>query len=641
MLSPEFHRRIRYIALPGMLLLAVLFVLVQRNALLRSVEEGLAKARDHVDEGKSRQLLRESGRLDAVEEGRMGVLTRRSELWDLTPWQGELWGASGGGLLRWPRGGASPRSYDIRHGLPENRLRAIRAVGDRLFCATASRGLVVIRQGRVMTLDGLEGPAASIRRLHVDGRELFVGSHGAGVSRWTEEGLRFYGPPGDENRALRVTCLAGRLGSLAVGSFSRGLHLERDGAWTVVEPEKLGGGEVLALAPWKGGWAVGTATGLYGVDSRGGALRIIADGLFVTALHGEADTLWVGTLGSGILRIGTRGRQLQDRQKGGRGIACVYAFSRSDEGFFAATKEGLLAWDGKAWQAGQLEGDELAENHVSALALDGDGRLWIGTFRSGIEVWTADLSRCLHRFRDERIREINGLAWDGLNGCMWAATSAGALSFRGFEELEFLDEEAGLLSSSVMAIRPERDRLLFATGAGLSWRLGGRIRSLSTFHGLVSNNCYTLATVGGELWVGSLGGISRIRNDRVAGRITALDSALRRNWVTAMIMGTEGLYVGSYGGGLARRDLDGTIRPLAPELGDFEVNFNALLLLPGRLLAGTLDEGVAIVDRSTGRGRFVLRDCGTANVTAMATSAPWLYIGSDGGVTRTLLSRFD
>ena len=76
-------------------------------------------------------------------------------------------------------------------------------------------------------------------------------------------------------------------------------------------------------------------------------------------------------------------------------------------------------------------------------------------------------------------------------------------------------------------------------------------RFLSAFHGLPGNQALALA--GGEpLYVGTPSGLGAVSGSRVAWRVTAGEGRLPHPWVTALALRGDGLYIGTYGGGVTR-----------------------------------------------------------------------------------------
>jgi len=89
----------------------------------------------------------------------------------------------------------------------------------------------------------------------------------------------------------------------------------------------------------------------------------------------------------------------------------------------------------------------LTNNLISALAVDAEGRLWAGGFRSGIDVLNREGKRMAH-LESDTSREINSLVEDPRSGTMLAATAQGLLSFdANLQAVRRLSTSDGLLST--------------------------------------------------------------------------------------------------------------------------------------------------------------------------------------------------
>src|SRR5260370_7093112 len=73
----------------------------------------------------------------------------------------------------------------------------------------------------------------------------------------------------------------------------------------------------------------------------------------------------------------------------------------------------------------------------------------------------------------------------------------------------------------------------------------------------------------------------------------------------------------------------------SPDLkGDQVINPNAMLVTPKHVLAGSLENGLLIYDRSTGRWHTVQDGLPSPNVTALAASGNTIWIGTDNGLVK-------
>ena len=68
------------------------------------------------------------------------------------------------------------------------------------------------------------------------------------------------------------------------------------------------------------------------------------------------------------------------------------------------------------------------------------------------------------------------------------------------------------------------------------------------------------------------------------------------------------------------------------------INPNAMLVTDRAVYAGTLGQGLAIYNRTTGRWIFHTSGLPSLNITALAASNGYLYAGADNGLVRVLES---
>lgn len=211
--------------------------------------------------------------------------------------------------------------------------------------------------------------------------------------------------------------------------------------------------------------------------------------------------------------------------------------------------------------------DGLPQNTVQAIALDGEGRLWVGT-PDGVASydghgWTAaDLPR---PHETQRVRALLAASAGGL----WIATEAGGLvHLLGAEGTESV--LAGPRSLPVPRVNAllevplaggETELWAGTHGGGLARRSGGRWRIYGTEEGLPSLWVWSLlATDDGSgrptIWAGTALGLARLlpgesRFRPVAG---APEGPVNSLLATGAGTGRTAVWVGTYGDGLHRLD---------------------------------------------------------------------------------------
>jgi len=232
---------------------------------------------------------------------------------------------------------------------------------------------------------------------------------------------------------------------------------------------------------------------------------------------------------------------------------------------------------------------------------------------------------------DEHAFCINRIVNDPSHGTTAVATANGLILFDAAARArQVFGRDQGLISSHVTDVALRSGGMTIATPAGITIMDGTGMRSLYAFHGLVNNHVYALAASGDKVLVGTLGGISVLDGERVGERYTTANSALKHNWITAIVSAGTESFVGTYGGGVMRF-IDGRLEAIEP---GFEVNPNAMAVSGSRVYAGTLGRGLYIYDRAIGRGRFTSAGLPSSNVTALAVRNGVLYVGTDNGLVR-------
>ena len=307
----------------------------------------------------------------------------------------------------------------------------------------------------------------------------------------------------------------------------------------------------------------------------------------------------------------------------------------------ADTDDGLFRRDDTGWRrlAPRPAALPPGRAHVGALAWLSD-RLVAGFFDGGLAI--ADVAS----WRDTG-SVAKGLAWRavpgahawGVNallpagGVLYVASLRGAARFDG-QRLTPIDGPGAAFS-----LAATREGVAIGYGQGVL--LPGSTL-LSAFHGLPGNQAVALAA-GESLFVGTPSGLGAMDGRRVLWRVTSADGRLPHPWVTALAVAEDGLYVGTYGGGVTRRaKADGAGRPLADaarylpfaETADLKVNPGCLVEAGGRIYAGT--DGRGLWELSPDRARFEpLRvPLPSPRVTALVADDHALWIGTDEGIAR-------
>jgi ligand-binding sensor domain-containing protein len=435
-----------------------------------------------------------------------------------------------------------------------------------------------------------------------------------------------------------VTELAGNDTDLWVGTLDRGvLHWHAGQTDAFSEPQGMPDPQVQSIAIAGDKTYVGTAVGIVEFD-QGRFSRVLVSGLFANALYVRGGTLLVGTLDQGILTISLENRRPGlSRDLAGQDLADVRQIFETNDTILALARDGLyeLNRGGAAWKRVlQSAGAVLADRNISALAFDQQDRLWVGFFDHGLDIVEPGAQHATH-VEDDRVFCVNRLLVDNKSGAMNVATANGLVMFSPTgAQRQVLTRADGLIADHVTDVIPYRNGLAIATPAGLTLLDSEGAHSLYAFHGLVNNHVYALAAEADNLMVGTLGGMSVLAKGNVLGNLTTANSGLKHNWITAVARAGNERIIGTYGGGIVALDSAAQVEQFENATAPFEVNPNAMLVTEHYVLAGTLDRGLYVFDRSSRRWRTVQNGLPSANVTALAAAGGYIYIGTDNGLVR-------
>jgi len=270
-------------------------------------------------------------------------------------------------------------------------------------------------------------------------------------------------------------------------------------------------------------------------------------------------------------------------------------------------------------------------SHIGALARF-DGHLAVGLFDGGLVVGDPPgPGPAWYTVQDPAAWGVNALL--PLEGALYVASLRGAARFDG-HRLVHLGEGGG----AVFSLADTTDGVVIGYGQGVA--LPGS-RFLTAFHGLPGNQALALATdPDGLLFVGTPSGLGAVRGARVVWRLTSGDGKLPHPWVTALARFGDALYVGTYGGGLAKRtaaaanqDAVGAFDPFVETEG-LKVSGGCLVVAQGTLLAGTDGQGLFRLSRDGSRFLSLKVPLPSPHITAILSTPDGLYVGTDEGLAR-------
>ncbi|MFN0247932.1 MAG: two-component regulator propeller domain-containing protein [Kofleriaceae bacterium] len=563
----------------------------------------------------------------AIANAAIAVYTNTSEVRACLPLDdGGFLVGTGGGLVWTDAKGAQKRVWTKLDGLPATRIDGIEMVNGEMWIGTEHGALrAKLEKGQLVLGRGAGG--FSIRDVvRFDNKTYLATNDGVRVEQhMTSAPVPFKGGSNRQGRA-RVSSLAIADGALWAGTEG-GLYRMRNGTFELTAIAS-GANYVTALyGDGKTLW-IGTSNGLY--TREGAKVRDYGGGNLRAVTKIDGAIVAVG-LGGGFVTV-DRGRLVT--YNGAPKVSMVQALTESDGAVCTGGLDGLaVRSSAKTWtQVAAPQG--IPANDISALAADGDA-LWVGTFDKGLAkfekgVWTKIESQTL----DYRINAILVEPRGKARSRIWVATANGISivdqSARPPAVTEITRTE-GLPARGVLSLARLRDgRVLAGTMHGAAILAdGARPVAIGLKQNLEVKNVWAVAEDSqGYLWIGATTGVYRGKPDDTGWtRYSVATKHLRDDWVMALAVRDNEVYVGTYKGGLTRFDL-GTA-PTATQLGEGWINPGGLRWDSGTLYASTMN-GLASTD---GRGDWSSSTTYTVDdTTATERVGELLFIATRRGV---------
>ncbi len=581
-----------------------------------------------------------TARLDRPPAGGFEWFSTPAVFADAVPFRDALYLCGPAGLFEYDAQGALKRRFRPGLELPPAPLGTL-AVGTgsgqpELYITTAGEGLVILGRGGFRQIRPVDPAYRKLTAvLPLSTGQVLLGTEKDGVIVYDGKRIGLFHP---SLAKLNVTSLAGDYADLWVGTIDRGvLHFHAGQLDAFGSSDGLPDPQVLSLAVDGGRAFAGTPVGVAEFDG-GKYVRTLAAGTFARTLFVRGDTLLVGTLEQGVVPVPlhTAAARPLVRQPELPAVRIERIFQMGAN-LYAVARDGVysLGTDGSAWQPMLQSGTALlADAHVSALAADAAGRLWVGYFDRGLDVIDSGFAHATH-IENDAVFCVNRIALDRQGRRTAVATANGLVLFdAAARPRQTLTRRDGLIANHVTDVELRDDGMLIATPAGLTIVDSTGTRSLNAFHGLVNNHVYAIASEGPTILAGTLGGLSIFENGVVKASYTTSNSRLKHHWITALARVGDEWFAGTYGAGIERLDSTGQWRSF-PDANDAGViNPNAMLVTENRVYAGTLDHGLYAYDRRGGRWTPVSNGLPSRNVTALAARDGYIHIGTDNGLVR-------
>ena len=553
------------------------------------------------------------------------ILQNTADFKDFVKFENSYFAATGGGLVQFDGDGKITKHFTVLDGLPESDLTCLAVFAGKLVIGARTKNLLTFDGEKFVSYIWTDRQAQAVTSfLETDGK-LLIGTQNGGLIEF--DGVNFTELKAANKRLTAVNCLFKNGAELLVGTFDDGLYSYKNDVWThYTNADGLPSNRVVGFAVKNKNLYAATDFGLAILEDKN--FRTVAELPALSSLLAFHDQLFLTKNNGEIFTFDSSAKKFSVIEKSQSSHLIT-----ADNKLWLLTNQAVAeVGSGKIKPFSQVDSETLTDNFVSAIAFDGRQNLWVGTFRRGVDVFSAAGKKLTH-LETENLREINYLQSNGET--ISAATSGGLVKFTNDFSAQNLTAKDGLPSNSINHFSGD----FVATAKGLARRQNGQFRLISTVQNLPNNSVYTTLQVGNKLYAGTLGGLAEIENGRVIRTFKDSNSNLTTNWVTALCYANERLFIGTYGGGMFELLPSGGIRSFAAETGKFTVNVNALFSDGERLYAGTLD-GVKVLDLNTQEWKKISKVLPSATVTSIAGTNANIYFGTTNGIARIEKSYF-
>jgi hypothetical protein len=291
------------------------------------------------------------------------------------------------------------------------------------------------------------------------------------------------------------------------------------------------------------------------------------------------------------------------------------------------TEVAPIVQNGGTWRT-YTTADGLANNDVRAVALDGAGHLWFGTYGGGVSEFDGDRWRTYTTADGLTNNKVGAIAIDG-NGHMWFGTSGGGVSeFDGSNWTSYTTINSDLADNWVYAIAIDgKGHKWFGTTSGVSEFDGTTWTTYTTADGLPYNWVSAIAIdKAGHKWFGTKAGLSEFDGATWTTHKTYEVYAIAIDGAGHMWFGTE------YG----VSEFDGTTwKTYSPAVGLASNLVTAVAIDgTGSKWFGTYSKGVSEFDGHTWTTYTTLDGLADNQVHAIAVDGVGhIWFGTSGGVS--------
>ena len=540
------------------------------------------------------------------------IIQNTSDTQDLVFYKDSFFAATSGGLLQLSREGTKQKHFTVLDGLPESDLTALTVFDAKLFIGTRTKGIVTFDGENFVQFRFSEGETQAITTFLTDNGRLLIGTFNGGLLEFDGKVFREIKA---ENQTIKTINYLENIGAtLFVGTFDNGLWIYENDVWKhFTTAEGLPSNRIVGVVKNNENLLVATDFGLSILENdRFRTVKILP---MISSLESYENKIYVSTENGEIY---TFDKELNEERR--MANVAKSKLSGLDNSLFLLTNHGIFR-NFKSFS--KMDEAEIANNFVTSIAFDKNGNLWVGTFRNGIDVFTNEGKKIKH-IEDDNLRDINYLQLQ--NDEILTATSKGLWRLKSDYSAE------NIAKGSITHF--SNDAVATSKGLKITQKL------FTNINGLPSNSTYATLQIGKKIYVGTLGGLAQIQESKMVKTWTDANSKLTNNWITALCLSNERLFIGTYGGGILELMPSGDLHDFSSEIGKFVVNPNAIFSDGERLYAGTLN-GVKVLDLQTNKWTTIKDILPAEAIFAISSDGRSVYFATTNGIAKVEKSYFN
>jgi signal transduction histidine kinase/ligand-binding sensor domain-containing protein/DNA-binding response OmpR family regulator len=196
----------------------------------------------------------------------------------------------------------------------------------------------------------------------------------------------------------------------------------------------------------------------------------------------------------------------------------------------------------------------LSKGQIRDIYHDAAGKTWFAVFEAGLCRFQPDSTFDCYGTKDGLPRNRLGTIYEDHEGNLWLGTRPDGLIRLRNTNFVVYDQRSGLSGNYILSLYQGTDGIIWAGGSpGLNRIKDGKITAIQLAHSLTANTVLSIVEKGGgDLWLGTEQGLKLFSGGRVVRTFTMSDG-LASNEASALLQDHEGsLWIGDNTGGLTR-----------------------------------------------------------------------------------------